>query len=184
MAFITAQYLLPDGRIVAVDASAAKGALLIDYTLADGAIVQAIREKADRVEEQRWRDGVIGGRYDNRPEPPQTYDPDMMDWNRCTNDEDGPVCDRGPVRKDTHVRTVLVVDQCYPLSPYALQQHPVAFDQLLREVAAQEAEQPYYGRRPQVLEVDDDYRPRWATSVFAADDQGMAILWRSQWDST
>ena len=36
-------YQLPDGRIVQVDASAAKGALIIDYTLADGRIVYARR---------------------------------------------------------------------------------------------------------------------------------------------
>lgn len=36
-----APYQLPDGRLVLVDASAAKGAPLIDFTLADGSIVPA-----------------------------------------------------------------------------------------------------------------------------------------------
>lgn len=36
-------YRLPDNRIVNVDASAAKGALLITYTLAGGEIVEAMR---------------------------------------------------------------------------------------------------------------------------------------------
>lgn len=36
-------YRLPDGRLVRVDATAAKGALVIDFTLASGKIVQAVR---------------------------------------------------------------------------------------------------------------------------------------------
>jgi hypothetical protein len=39
-------YRLPDGRIVPVDASAAKGAAAIDFTLEDGQIVQATRVTA------------------------------------------------------------------------------------------------------------------------------------------
>lgn len=38
-------YKLPDGRIVRVDASAAKDARVIDYQLASGAIVVAIQVK-------------------------------------------------------------------------------------------------------------------------------------------
>jgi len=37
-------YQLPDGRIVMIDASASKGALIISFTLADGRIVDAIRK--------------------------------------------------------------------------------------------------------------------------------------------
>lgn len=36
-------YRLPDGRIVQVDDSAAKGAAIIDFTLAGGQIVDAVR---------------------------------------------------------------------------------------------------------------------------------------------
>jgi len=36
-------YRLPNGRIVRVEASVAKGAALVDYTLADGDIVYAVR---------------------------------------------------------------------------------------------------------------------------------------------
>ena len=39
----TTDYRLPDGRIVAVDATAAKMAALIDFQLTDGTIVQAVR---------------------------------------------------------------------------------------------------------------------------------------------
>ncbi len=38
-----ADYRLPDGSIVRVDDSAAKGATVIDFTLQGGAIVQAVR---------------------------------------------------------------------------------------------------------------------------------------------
>ncbi len=36
-------YRLPDGRIVAVDVTACKDERVIDFTLADGQIVQAVR---------------------------------------------------------------------------------------------------------------------------------------------
>ena len=39
----TTDYRLPDGRIIAVDSTAAKGAALIDVTLTNGRIVYAIR---------------------------------------------------------------------------------------------------------------------------------------------
>jgi hypothetical protein len=45
-------YRLPDGRIVRVDASAAKLAPLIDYTLADGRITQAVRADIPMPKEQ------------------------------------------------------------------------------------------------------------------------------------
>lgn len=43
----TIDYRLPDGRIVAVDASAAHDARWIDYTLADGRIVPAERVECE-----------------------------------------------------------------------------------------------------------------------------------------
>ena len=39
----TTDYRLPNGRIVAVQTDAAKGAALIDFTLTDGRITQAVR---------------------------------------------------------------------------------------------------------------------------------------------
>lgn len=42
-----ADYRLPDGTIVRVDDTAAKGALVIDFTLAGGRIVQAVRVRVD-----------------------------------------------------------------------------------------------------------------------------------------
>lgn len=38
-----ADYVLPDGQVVKVDDTAAKGALVIDFTLKGGRIVQAVR---------------------------------------------------------------------------------------------------------------------------------------------
>ena len=39
-------YRLPNGRVVLVDATATKGVGLIDFTLADGRIVFAVRERS------------------------------------------------------------------------------------------------------------------------------------------
>ncbi len=40
-------YRLPDGRLVRVDASAAKGALIIGFTLQGGQVVEAVRVDDD-----------------------------------------------------------------------------------------------------------------------------------------
>ena len=42
-AIVTTDYWLPDGRIVPVDSTAAKGAALIGFTLKGGLVVTAIR---------------------------------------------------------------------------------------------------------------------------------------------
>lgn len=41
-------YRLPDGRVISTDASATKHANTIDYTLADGSIVTAVRSTSER----------------------------------------------------------------------------------------------------------------------------------------
>lgn len=40
------------------------------------------------------------------------------------------------------------------------------------------------GQQPTVTEVGDDFRPRMATTVFAADADGNAHAWRYRWDSS
>jgi len=47
---ILVPYALPNGEIVKVDNSAAKNAMIIDYTLRGGKIVQALKVR----EERKW----------------------------------------------------------------------------------------------------------------------------------
>ncbi len=78
---------------------------------------------------------------------------------------------------------ILVVDQFCGLSPYWLQQHPTNFEQLAKEVLSERVAS--IGRKtPQLLEVDESYSPPWCTTIFRADADGMAEVWKYRWDSS
>lgn len=51
----TTDYRLPDGRIVAVDSTAAKGAAVIGFTLVGGQVVDAVRVAPTEYEIERAR---------------------------------------------------------------------------------------------------------------------------------
>lgn len=79
---------------------------------------------------------------------------------------------------------ILVVDQFAGPSPYWLQQnHPVKFDQLVEELLAQPVP-IYVQQRPELLEVDENYLPPYATTTFRADANGNAEVWRYRWDTS
>lgn len=79
---------------------------------------------------------------------------------------------------------VLVVDQFCGLSPYQLQKSPpVPFDSLIAAMFEQHESRPWF-HKPQVLEVDDDYTPPFATTVLRANQDGNAEVWKYRWDSS
>lgn len=79
---------------------------------------------------------------------------------------------------------VLVMDQFVGPSPVDLQQHPLRFDELVREALDYNAELKHAWNKSKVLEVEDDYKPEWATTVYRADADGMAEVWKHRWDSS
>ena len=56
-------YRLPDGRVVPVDASAAKGALIIGFTLTGGRVVDAIRVDAPLRSVCAWHEATPRGEH-------------------------------------------------------------------------------------------------------------------------
>ena len=81
-------------------------------------------------------------------------------------------------------RRVLVLDQGYGPSAYwlSLPGHVLPFEQLVTEELDELKEHPY--RHVFVGEVDDSYRPRMGTVVFAADEHGNTIIWKACYDSS
>lgn len=80
---------------------------------------------------------------------------------------------------------VLILDQFAGPTPYWLQQHPTPFEELVREVEADPKRFTiFFGQRPEVVEVTDDFRPTLCTTVYHADANGNAEAWRWHWDSS
>ncbi len=75
---------------------------------------------------------------------------------------------------------VLLVGQFSGISPYELQQHPIRFEALVAEALAE----PSGYRKPQVLDVEEGYRPPFATTVLRAGADGQAEVWKYYWDSS
>jgi len=75
---------------------------------------------------------------------------------------------------------VLIVDQFSGVSPYALAKTPVLFEELAAEAIA--AGHPW--TKPEVKDVPDDFVPRMATTLVAADANGYAYVWRARWDTS
>ena len=79
---------------------------------------------------------------------------------------------------------VLVIDQFSGISPYKLQNSPpIPFDSLVSAVFERHESTPYY-RKPEILEVNEDYNPPFATTVLRANADGNAEVWKYRWDSS
>jgi len=79
---------------------------------------------------------------------------------------------------------VLVTDQFCGLSPYWLSQNPMTFEDLCAEMLAQP--KPKHDFRPTHIAVVDlkTYRAQHCTTVWAADEHGMAKAIITNWDSS
>lgn len=88
---------------------------------------------------------------------------------------------------------VLICDQFHGPLPYQLRANPIQFDALVEELDADYARRDKQSRemcgmpamyRHQVVEVAEDYKPRMATTVIAANAEGFAEVWKAKWDSS
>lgn len=79
---------------------------------------------------------------------------------------------------------VLIVDQFFGVNPYQLQKHPKTFDALVTECLNQLYPQSISYHKPEVKDVPEDFRPEYGTTVLRAGANGMAELWKYNWDSS
>ena len=80
---------------------------------------------------------------------------------------------------------VLIVDQFSGVTPYYLQQNPTPFDDLCEELLEHEKKSPNRWNPTRVEEVDGNtFVPPRCTSVFAATDEGLAYLFKWNWDTS
>ena len=86
--------------------------------------------------------------------------------------------------KNPVMTKILVTDQFCGLSPYELQQRPVNFEHLCTEMLAQV--RPQHDFRPTHVAVVDlkTYRAQHCTTVWTADENGMAKAIIMNWDSS
>ena len=76
---------------------------------------------------------------------------------------------------------VIVLDQFSSIHPYALQQRPVRFADLLATLDYLEVTGH---RTPQVLDVAEDYIPPYSTTVVREGVGGLTEVWKYRWDSS
>lgn len=85
---------------------------------------------------------------------------------------------------------VLITDQFFGPSPYDLQQCPVQFETLVADMLKEDKERKekfpndYFTREAKVLDVADDFKPEWCTTIWRADGNGNAEVWKCKWDSS
>ena len=76
---------------------------------------------------------------------------------------------------------VLVVDQ-QAVSSYWLHQHPMTLDALIADLRTTDRWLGYHA--PEVREVEDSYQPAFGTIALCAATDGIAIIWKSNVDSS
>lgn len=81
------------------------------------------------------------------------------------------------------MRTVVILDQHAGFTPHHFDQHPTSFSALI--AAVRETGQKFEGFvRPEVREVEDDFKPWFGTMAIAADEFGRCFVWKSRVDSS
>ena len=81
---------------------------------------------------------------------------------------------------------VLIVDQFAPVpSPYDLSVHPMKFEDLIDLVMGMKMPN-YIFNKPEVKVIVDPegYWPPYATTVYRANGDGNAEMWKCRWDSS
>lgn len=79
--------------------------------------------------------------------------------------------------------TVLIVDQFVGPTPYQLQKAPMEFAQLCAEMLAEELHPTFFRARIQEIE-PATFRAPHCTTVWRADDDGMATMLTCNWDTS
>jgi hypothetical protein len=78
---------------------------------------------------------------------------------------------------------VLIMDQFKGPSPYSLRERPMMFEAVVDWALAQETNG--YWRKPEVTEVEENFIPPYATTVYRANPTtGVAEVWKYRWDSS
>lgn len=81
------------------------------------------------------------------------------------------------------MRRVVILDQFSGPAPTDLRDAPLLFATLVTVVERHPEHYPG-AQKPTVTEVAEDFRPRMATTVYAADAAGLAFVWKRRWDTS
>jgi hypothetical protein len=78
---------------------------------------------------------------------------------------------------------VLIVDQFFGPSPFYVMQKRPTLDELVAISESMVMKAVPLVRKPVVKDVPDDFSPDMCTTVYAADKDGIAFMWKYRWDS-
>lgn len=82
------------------------------------------------------------------------------------------------------MRTVIIIDQFSGPTPYSLQQNPMRWADLRKQVEEDPERFRFGFTQPVIREVEENFYPQMATTVYAEGENGEVIVWKHRWDSS